>query len=98
MRKIEKIEKLISEYNIWELYKIPYGKFKIRIYCDLLGMYRGVTNLQAINKDGNFCCGVGIGETEESALENTLNNFFEILSRKDIWEEEDFQCLEPYEF
>lgn len=98
MRKIEKIEKLISEYDIWELEKTPYGKFKIRIYQDLSGMYTGYTNLGIVGENGNFCYGVGIGKTEELALENTLNNFFEILSRKDIWEEEDFRCLELYDF
>lgn len=30
--EIAKIEKLIGEYNIWELEKSPFGKFKIKIY------------------------------------------------------------------
>ena len=29
---VAKIEKLVAEYNIWELNIIPCGKFKIKIY------------------------------------------------------------------
>lgn len=96
--KIAGIEKLVGEYNIWELYKTPYGKFKIKIYVDSSGRYRGYTNLQVLDEAGDFCCGVGGGNTEEMALEDTLNNFLEMLSRKEVWEEEDFQCSDSYDF
>lgn len=98
MREIEKIEKLIGEYDIWELEKTPYAKFKIKIFRDSFGVYNGYTNLKVIDEIGNFYCGLGTGKTEEEALEDTLSNFFERLCRKDVWEEEDFQCSEPYDF
>ena len=97
--KIARIEKLISEYNIWAP-RVPHGKFKIRIYRDLpiRGGYSGITNLRFADGLGDFCGGVGMGKTEEIALENTLNYFFEMLSKKDIWEEGDFEYSDPYDF
>ena len=41
--EIAKIEKLVAEYNIWELNIIPYGKFKIKIFESSNHMYSGYT-------------------------------------------------------
>lgn len=96
--KIVKIEKLVGEYNIWELEKTPYAKFKIKVYVNENGSYSGYTNLQIIDENGDFYCAVGWGETQEMALNDTLNNFSEMLSKKDVWEEKDFCCADSYDF
>lgn len=98
MKKIAGIEKFISEYSIWESEKIPHGKFKIKIYRDSSGVYSGYTNLRLSDGLGDFCAGCGMGKTEEKALEDTLNNFFEMLSEKDILKEGDFEYSDPYDF
>lgn len=92
---INRIEKLVSEYYIWELYKSPYGKFKIKIFQELgKSEYYGYANMKIVNELGEFECISGYAFTEEEALKNTISNFFKKTSRKDIWKEEDFQCLE----
>lgn len=95
---IARIEKLVSEYNIWELDKIPYGKFKIKIYESSDHAYSGYTNIHISDGLGDFCCAVGWGKTEEAALEDTISEFFKMLERKNIWEEQDFRCADPYDF
>ena len=47
---------------------------------------------------GSFYCAVGYGETEELALEDTITEFFKMVSRKAEWEEQDFQYADPYDF
>lgn len=96
--KVACIEKLISEYTIWESEKTPHGKFKIKIYRSSTGIYSGYTNLRLSDGNGDFCGGCGTGKTEEAALEDTLNNFFEMLSEKDVLKEGDFQYSDPYDF
>ncbi len=51
---IAKIEKLVAEYNIWELNIIPYGKFKIRIYESSNCTYSGYTNIHIADGLGDF--------------------------------------------
>jgi len=86
---IAKIEKLVAEYNIWELNIIPYAKFKIKIYESLDHIYSGYTNIHIADGYGNFECAVGYGNTEEAALEDTISEFFKLTARKNIWEDQD---------
>ena len=95
---IAKIEKLVSEYNIWELYISPYAKFKIKIYVDSNNLFTGYTNIQIVDELGSFYCALGHGKTEEEALKNTILRFFEVTARKDKWEEEDFQFMDSSDF
>ena len=95
---IAKIEKLVAEYNIWELNIIPYGKFKIRIYESSNCTYSGYTNIHIADGSGDFYCAVGYGKTKEEALENTISEFFKLTARKSIWEEQDFQYADPCDF
>jgi len=95
---IAKIEKLVGEYNIWELEKSPYGKFKIKIFVDVHGFYSGYTNLQVRDIAGDYCCAVGHGKTEEEALNDTILEFLKMVSRKIDWKESDFQCTDPFDF
>lgn len=95
---IAKIEKLVGEYNIWELNNSPYGKFKIKIFEDSGNMFSGYTNIQIADGLGDFYCAVGYGKSEEEALENTIVEFFRMTERKEKWGEADFQCADPYDF
>lgn len=95
---IAKIEKLVAEYNIWELKIIPCGKFKIKIYESLDHTYSGYTNIHIADGLGDFYCAVGHGKTEISALEDTISEFFNLTARKSIWEEQDFQYADSYDF
>ena len=95
---IAKIEKLVAEYNIWELNIIPCGKFKIKIYESPDHTYSGYTNIHIADGLGDFCCAVGYGKTEEDALEDTISEFFKLTARKNTWEEKDFQYADSYDF
>ena len=96
---VAKIEKLVAEYNIWELNIIPCGKFKVKIYENTNNnLYTGYTNILVADELGSFYCAVGYGETEELALEDTITEFFKMVSRKAEWEEQDFQYADPYDF
>lgn len=95
---IVKIEKLVGEYNIWELEKSPYGKFKIKIFVDSNNFYSGYTNLQIVDESGNYYCAVGHGGSEEEALEDTISEFFRMVSWKKDWEEKDFVCSDSFDF
>ena len=95
---IADIEKLVAEYNIWELNISPYAKFKIKIYESSSHSFTGYTNIHIADGFGNFDCAVGYGKTEEDALEDTISQFFLMTARKDKWEEQDFQCADPYDF
>lgn len=98
LKGIAKIEKLVGEYNIWELEKSPYEKFKIKIFKDSIGLYSGYTNLQIVDACGDYYCAVGHGESEEVAMKDTITQFFKMVSWKDEWEEKDFQCSDPFDF
>jgi hypothetical protein len=95
---IAKIEKLVGEYNIWELEKSPYGKFKIKVYINASGSYSGYTNLQVMDESRDYYCAVGHGKTEEDALSNTISEFLKMVSRKDTWTESDFKCSDSFDF
>ena len=95
---IAKIEKVVAEYNIWELNIIPCAKFRIKIYESQNHMYIGCTNIQLADGLGDFCGAIGYGDTKEEALEDTISEFFKMAARKDVWEEKDFQYADPYDF
>lgn len=96
--EIAKIEKLVGEYNIWELNKSPYGKFKIKIFLDFEGFYSGYTNIQVIDKTGDYYCAVGHGRTEELALKDTIAEYLRLVSWKQDWKDSDFKWAEASDF
>lgn len=95
---IAKIERLVAEYNIWELKVVPYGKFKVKIFESPNNVYTGYTNIHIIDRQGDFCCAVGYGKTEELALKDTISEFFKMTAWKDEWKEGDFQYADPHDF
>ena len=95
---IAKIEKVVAEYNIWELNIVPYAKFKIKIFESPNHTYTGYTNILIADGLGDFCCAVGYGNTEEEALEDTISEFFKMAARKQVWGEEDFRYADSHDF
>ncbi|KHD35617.1 hypothetical protein NL50_12755 [Clostridium acetobutylicum] len=95
---IARIEKVVAEFDVMELQKTPYGKFKVKIYESQDGEFIGYTNLRVKDKTGDACGGVGHGNTIEEALKDTIEYFLKVLSDKDFWEEEDFECADAFDF
>ncbi len=95
---IAKIEKCVGEFNVWELHKSPYGKFKVKLFASADGGYTGYSNLQVVDPLGSFDCAVGHGKTQQEALQNTIEDFLRLVSRKDEWGEQDFRCSDAFDF
>ena len=93
-KQIVSIEKMISEYRIWEFDKSPYGVFKIKIYLNEEGLFCGYCNIEVIDEIGNAYCAVGHGKNEEDALKDTIMHFLDMTSRKKHWVEDDFKFME----
>ena len=98
IKGIAGIEKCVAEFNVSELKKTPWAKFKVKIYEDSNGSFTGYTNLMIKNATGDASAGVGYGNTVEEALENTVLYFLKMLDEKETWMEEEFECANPYEF
>ena len=95
---IASIEKCVTEFNVGELIKTPYSKFKVKIYERQNGTFIGLTNLQIKDKEGCPYAGVGYGDTTEKALVDTINYFLKMINEKENLNEEDFECVDPYDF
>ena len=98
IKGIAKIEKCVAEFKICELNKGPYCNFKIKIYENNEGVFTGYTNLLIKDELGDFYCAVGHGRTIESVLEDTIDWYFKMLSRKENWEEADFAYADSFDF
>lgn len=92
------IEKCVAEFNIGELIKTPYSKFKVKVFEKKDGTYMGFTNLQLKDDDGVSYAGVGHGKTIEEALEDTIKYFLSMINKKKNLSEKDFECADPYDF
>lgn len=95
---IARIDKCVGEYDIWDIQKSPYGKFKVKVFYDGGEIYTGYSNLRVADGPEDFCSAVGHGFTEEEALKNTIYNYLELVSRKEEWEESEFECADPFDF
>jgi len=98
IKGIARIEKCVAEFDVLELNKTPYSKFKVKIYENSTGNFTGYTNLRIKDGLGDASGGVGYGSTIEEALEDTVVYFLNILDEKEYWQEEDFECADPYDF
>ena len=94
LKQIVSIEKLISEYRIWEFEKSPYGVFKIKVYLNEEGLFSGYSNIQVIDEIEDYYCAVGYRKSEDEALKDTIMHFFNMTSRKKHWDEDDFKFME----
>jgi hypothetical protein len=96
---IAKIEKYVAEFDVWELNKTPWGKFKVKIVESSNGKYTGYTNLQLKSiSDASSEGGVGFGNTIEEALEDTIRYFLCMLNEREVLNKDDFECVDPYDF
>ncbi|NPC91557.1 hypothetical protein HOO54_04670 [Bacillus sp. WMMC1349] len=96
---IAKIEKCVGEFQVWELQKTPYGKFKVKVFERIDGSYAGFTNIRIKNlDDGSPESGVGFGRSITEALEDTLKNFMELLNQREVFSESDFEWAHPDDF
>jgi hypothetical protein len=95
---VARIEKCVAEFDVTELEKTPYSKFKVKIFEDAAGNYTGYTNLRIKDNFGDASGGVGHGENIEEALKDTIQYFLKLLDEKKNWSEEDFECSDPFDF
>lgn len=98
IKGIARIEKVVAEFDVIELIKTPYSKFKVKVYEDSNGSYTGYTNLRIKDETGDVFGGVGHGNTIEEALNDTIVYFLDIINEKQIWHEDDFECSDPFDF
>lgn len=98
IKGIASIEKFIAEFNVFELIKTPYGKFKVKIYQSNNGKFIGYTNLQLKDDDGCPFAAIGYVDSVEEALQDTIEYFIKMLDKKDHLEEGDFEYMDPSDF
>ena len=98
IKGIIKIERLVDEFEVWELNKIPHGKFKIKIFETAEGTFTGRTNLMVIDKTNSFCAGVGYGNTVSEALGDTIRYFYSLIEEVDNLTEECFEYVDVIDF
>ncbi len=96
--EIASIEKCVGEFNVAELIKTPYGKFKVKIYEKQNGRYVGYTNIQLKDDDDCPFSGVGYGKTIADALEDTIRYFISMIDEKDSLKEDDFAYCDLHDF
>jgi hypothetical protein len=95
---IADIRKVVAEFDVGELIKTPWAKFKVKIKEDHNGKFTGYTNLKIKNEAGHFFSAVGFGDTVEEALKDTILYLLTVLNEKEMWSEEDFGSVNPYDF
>ena len=95
---IAKIERLVDEFEVWELNKIPYGKFKVKVFESIDGKFTGRTNLMVIDKTNSFCAGVGYGNTVSEALRDTIRYFYSLIEEVDNLTEKCFEYVDVMDF
>ena len=65
---IAKIERRVAEFDVWELYRLPYGRTMIKILENTQGVFLGFTNIKIMDETGYYSAAVGFGESIEGAL------------------------------
>lgn len=98
---VEKLEKLVCEYNVWMHTLLPYGKMKIKIYEDQDNNFTGYTDIKIKRKFDNISeASVGYGKTQEEALKDTIHWFIQILKEDypNGLYEEDIEYVDIYDF
>lgn len=95
---IVSIRKCIAEFEFQEFDKIPYSKFRVKVFEGVKGELTGYTNLLIKDKESCPYPGVGRGLSVEDTLKDTIKNFLEMLNEKESWNEDDFEIADPYDF
>ena len=101
---ISNIEKVVAEFNIWSLEKIPYGKFKVKVIENKKGGFIGIPNVRIKNSSDGSIDGIsGLGTSIDEALEDTLIYLMDLVNDyekkyKRELTEEDFEWSSPEDF
>ncbi|WP_010501800.1 hypothetical protein [Paenibacillus elgii] len=77
---VTKMEKVVAEFNVWAIQKLPFPKFKVKIRESSTGGYSGSTNVAVrslIDNEPDWIA--GFGNTISESLENTIKSFFETI-------------------
>ena len=98
------IRKLISEYNLISTEVFPYTHCKVKIWRDINDdMYYAYGNVFILNSYTPYDNICGIGQTENTALEDYIFNFLNLvasyekkLNRK--LDDDDYGYCDPHDF
>ena len=95
---IAEIEKVVAEYEIGEIKKTPWGKFRVKVLEKQSGTFVAITNLMYIDKTGFENAGYGEGSSEEEALEKAIRDLMQWLPDDKAVSDKDFTVSDPYDF
>ena len=98
IKNIASIEKVVGEYEISEIEKTPWGKFRVKVLEKQNNTYVAITNLMFVDEVGFENAGYGEGTTEEEALEKAIANFMALLPADRHISRKDFTVADPYDF
>lgn len=88
------IEKCVAEFNIWDKDITPYIRYKIKIYEQENGTYKGITNLMVKDEEGCPFPGIGHGETIDEALKDTIEYFYSIIREEQRDKDDEFEMMD----
>lgn len=96
-----KIEKVVAEFNVWSIQKLPFPKFKVKIRENSAGGFSGSTNVAVRSLlDNEPDWTTGFGNTISESLEDTVKSFFETIEgiEETNLSEDDFVWSDPHDF
>ena len=93
-----KIERCVGEFEVWDVCKMPYGKFKVKIYESTDGRFTGRTNLMVKDDMGNINSGIGYGITIADALNDTIKYFYSLIEDVSDISKDNFEYVEWMDF
>lgn len=98
IKGIPQIDKVLAEFQVWELEKTPWAKFRVKVIEEQNGEIFAITNLMYIDETGGENPGCAYGKTIEEALEKCIKNFLSYLPEDRELTEKDFTTSDPYDF
>lgn len=98
IKDIPEIDKVVAEFEIGEVKKTPWGKFRVKVLERQNGVFFAITNLMFIDNTGFVNAGYGEGKTVEEALEKAIIDFMSYLPDDRELNEADFTVSDPYDF
>lgn len=98
---VNEIEKVVAEFNIHAMQKLPFFKFKVKVRESSTGGYCGSPNVAVRSQiDNEPDWTSGFGHSIAEALEDTIVYFFKTLEGIDIdnLTEDDFVWSDIHDF
>ncbi|MBW7473874.1 hypothetical protein K0T92_03885 [Paenibacillus oenotherae] len=98
---VTKIERVVAEFNVWAIQKLPFPKFKVKIREISTGGFSGSTNVAVkglLDNEPDWI--TGFGNTISESLEDTIKSFFETIEGMEevSLSEDDFVWSDPHDF